>query len=77
MIEKFGNEYSVLLKKNRDEIAQIANDEIAELIIKMRNNEIKVAPGYDGVYGRIELNRESEKETQSKTKVSYIDEYIR
>jgi uncharacterized protein (TIGR00375 family) len=51
LIEKFGNEYSVLLNAKKREISQIADVEIAETIIGIRNNNVKVIPGYDGVYG--------------------------
>ena len=78
LIKKFGNEYSVLLKGNKNEIAQISDVKIAEAIIKMRNGEMKVTPGYDGIYGKIKLSREdsSEQNIETRSRVSYLDEFM-
>ena len=55
LIDKFQDEYSVLLDTSREEIAQVADDTIADAIIRVRQGRVKVTPGYDGVYGRIDL----------------------
>jgi uncharacterized protein (TIGR00375 family) len=55
LINKFGNEYSVLLDAPEEEIASIANESIAKAIIRVRNNKVNIIPGYDGIYGRIEF----------------------
>lgn len=55
LIERFQDEYSVLLDASREEIAQVADDRIADTIIRVREGKVKVTPGYDGVYGRIDL----------------------
>jgi PHP family Zn ribbon phosphoesterase len=79
LIEKFGNEYSVLLNAKKREISQIADTKIAETIIGIRNNNVKVIPGYDGVYGKIEFPITNDfKVTNSKSekKISYLDEFL-
>jgi len=55
LIDKFQDEYSVLLDASRQEIALVADDRIADAIIGVREGSVKVTPGYDGVYGRIDL----------------------
>lgn len=55
LIDKFQNEYSVLLDASREAIAKVADDRIADAIIGVREGSVKVTPGYDGVYGRIDL----------------------
>ena len=66
LIDKFQDEYSVLLDASREEIAQVADDRIADTIIDVREGSVKVTPGYDGVYGRIDLLAEDETEKPEK-----------
>ena len=53
LIEKFGNEYSVLMDASRQQLAPVAGEVIADTIIKVRDGNAVVVPGYDGVYGRL------------------------
>lgn len=79
LIEKFGNEYSVLLNAKKREISQTADENIAEIIVGIRNNNVKVIPGYDGVYGKIEFPITNDfKETNSEREkgISYLDEFL-
>jgi uncharacterized protein (TIGR00375 family) len=53
LIEKFGNEFNILLNVDRQEFTRILeNDLLIDLIIKNREGKIKIKPGYDGVYGK-------------------------
>ncbi|MBS7635883.1 DNA helicase UvrD [Candidatus Bathyarchaeota archaeon] len=52
LVEKFGNEYSVLIDAPKEALESVVNGKIAEAIIRVREDRIKVVPGYDGVYGR-------------------------
>ena len=56
LIEKFGDEYAVLMDKPLDELAQVVDASMAQAILKVRNGTAKVTPGYDGVYGQLVLN---------------------
>jgi uncharacterized protein (TIGR00375 family) len=56
LIEKFGNEYNVLIDASEDSLEGVVDKKIAEAIIKVREGTAKVVPGYDGVYGRLVLN---------------------
>ena len=52
LVEKFGNEFNVLLYAERVELAKFLQDEnLVKLIIDNRAGNIKVKPGYDGKYG--------------------------
>jgi len=52
IIEKFGNEFNVLLNASKDELVKTTSEKIAGAIIKVREGKIKFIAGYDGVYGR-------------------------
>lgn len=52
LVEKFGDEYAVLIDAPKEALTETVNERMASAIIKVREDEIKVIPGYDGVYGR-------------------------
>lgn len=52
LITAFGNEFNVLLNVSFFNLAKVIDKKIAELIIKNRENKIKIKPGFDGQYGR-------------------------
>ncbi len=51
LIEKFGNEFNILLYVKREELARVIDDRLVELILENRKGKIKVKPGFDGEYG--------------------------
>lgn len=61
-LQKLGNEIQVLLEVNKEKLIKVAGERIAELIIKNREQKIKVEPGYDGVYGKPIFNGDIKKE---------------
>jgi uncharacterized protein (TIGR00375 family) len=53
LIELFGNEFNILLNVSKEELAGKKVDEkIIEIILKNREEKIKVKPGFDGEYGK-------------------------
>ena len=52
LIEGFGNEFKVLLEAGETELKKIVNEKLSSLIIKNREGNIKVRPGFDGEYGK-------------------------
>jgi uncharacterized protein (TIGR00375 family) len=56
LVEKFGNEYSVLIDVSLNALLQVVDTQIAQAIIKVREGRAKVAAGYDGVYGQLDLD---------------------
>jgi len=56
LIEKFGDEYSVLIDAPLDTLASVVDLSLAETIVKVREGVLKVTPGYDGVYGQLALD---------------------
>ncbi|MBI2630400.1 DNA helicase UvrD [Candidatus Pacearchaeota archaeon] len=53
-IEKFGNEFNILLYASKEDLLKSFSNEttLIDLILKNRNGKIKVNPGYDGEYGQ-------------------------
>jgi uncharacterized protein (TIGR00375 family) len=69
LISRFGDEYSVLMNTPKEAIAEVVDREVAEAIVRVREGKVKVAPGYDGVYGQLKIFEEvvTEEETFSAT----------
>jgi uncharacterized protein (TIGR00375 family) len=55
LIAKFGNEYAVLIDASMGELSRVVDPGIAEAIVRVRQGKARVVPGYDGVYGRLDL----------------------
>ncbi|MGC8669733.1 MAG: endonuclease Q family protein [Candidatus Micrarchaeia archaeon] len=55
MISKLGNEFHILLESSIDEIENASTEEIGEAISNIRAGKVGIDPGYDGVFGRIDL----------------------
>ena len=52
LIEKFGNEFNILLRVNKEDlISKEVKLKLIDLIIRNREGKIKIKPGYDGEYG--------------------------
>jgi len=52
LINKFENEFNILLNADRQELAKVLKNEVLiDLIIKNRQGNIPVQPGFDGQYG--------------------------
>lgn len=75
LIGRFGNEINILLEAEEKDLRAATHGKIAEIILKTRIGEIKVKPGFDGVYGTLVvdgqekiISGESSKEKSEKSK---------
>lgn len=66
LISNFKNEYTVLLDAAQDELVKVVDKELADAIIRVRMGKINVTPGYDGVYGKLIISKETKKESNAK-----------
>lgn len=56
MVKKLGSEFYILLKLDIKEIAKNVSDKnIALAIANMRAGNVRVKPGYDGIFGSVEV----------------------
>lgn len=55
LVNTFGGEFKVLLETEPEEIKKIAGDRVSEAIARVRNGDISIEPGYDGVFGKIKI----------------------
>ncbi len=53
LVEEHGNELAVLTTVPRVDLAATAGEEMADLIVAVRDGEVEVVAGYDGVYGTV------------------------
>lgn len=51
LVEKFGDEYSALVDVSKEALIEVVDQKVAEAIIRVREDRIRVVPGYDGIYG--------------------------
>jgi PHP family Zn ribbon phosphoesterase len=55
IVSVVGNELEVLLNKSEEELLAGIDGKIVEGIIKVRQGEVEITPGYDGEYGKIKI----------------------
>jgi uncharacterized protein (TIGR00375 family) len=54
MVAKF-SEFEILLNIDEDQIARVSSREIAESVMRVRRGHVHISPGYDGVFGKIQI----------------------
>lgn len=59
LIDRFGNEFNILLNIDKNDLEKTVDEKLAELIIKNREGKLVIEPGYDGVYGKLVLKEET------------------
>ncbi|MFX1518799.1 MAG: endonuclease Q family protein [Promethearchaeota archaeon] len=61
LVNAFGNEFEVLLNVSLEELINVTTAKITEMILKIRQGQVHVSPGYDGVYGELMLYKAQDK----------------
>ena len=52
LIDEIGSEFKILLESSLEELKAVTLSRVAEGIIKVRQGNVKIEPGYDGVFGK-------------------------
>lgn len=55
-------EFTLLLDTDPEEIARLSSPAIAESVMRVRQGQVHIAPGYDGVFGKIQIYSHEERE---------------
>ena len=63
LIKNLGNEFSILLDIPDDELNNRCPPRIAKGIINMRKGSVRILPGYDGEYGKVNVFKEGEEKS--------------
>ena len=71
LIDKFETEFKVLLEISQSDLSSCVSPEISEGIIRAREGNVYIEPGYDGVYGKIKIFSKGEKKDLSKQKTLF------
>ncbi len=71
LIEKFGNEFKVLIDTPLQDLTAVTLPEIAEGIIRVREGRVFIEPGYDGVYGKVRIFSKGEQKTVPRQKTLF------
>jgi uncharacterized protein (TIGR00375 family) len=62
LIRQLGSEFDILLDADEAALKSAALPEIAEGILRVREGRVRIEPGYDGEYGKIEIFKEGEQQ---------------
>ena len=62
MLNKLGNELFILKEAPLEAVKKVAGSLAAEGIRRVRASEVKIAAGYDGEYGKINIFSQQERE---------------
>ncbi len=62
IVPRVGTEFDILLKIEEERLLKELPERIADGIIRVREGKVKILPGYDGEYGKIEIFGEEERQ---------------
>jgi len=77
LVNSFENEYSVMIDTLEPDLLKVADSKIVAAILKVRTGNFKVIPGFDGVYGQLDLdsNNQEKQSHFGSVKQTNIDDF--
>jgi uncharacterized protein (TIGR00375 family) len=73
LIDKFGDEYTVLIDASKDALNEVVEAQIADAILRVRDGSVSIVPGYDGVYGKLILSEVASGKTPRRERVQQMN----
>jgi len=73
LVQRFGDEYTVLMEKTKQELASVVDERVADAVVRIREGRAKVVPGYDGVYGTLVLSESVSEEKVDAGRVQQLN----
>jgi uncharacterized protein (TIGR00375 family) len=73
LVGKFGDEYTVLIDTSKDALARVVDESIADAVLRVRTGSVRVVPGYDGVYGKLDLSADGSAEEPRRESVRQLN----
>jgi uncharacterized protein (TIGR00375 family) len=73
LIGRFGDEYTVLIDAAKEALAEVADAAVADAVVKVRTGAARVVPGYDGVYGKLDLGAAGRAEKPRRGRVQQLN----
>jgi uncharacterized protein (TIGR00375 family) len=73
LIDKFGNEYTVLIDASKDALNEVVEAQVADAILRVRAGSASVVPGYDGVYGKLILGEAAPAEKHRSVRIQQMN----
>jgi PHP family Zn ribbon phosphoesterase len=61
-VERGGSEFDILLELSPEELTSFTPPIILEGILRVRAGRLRITPGYDGVFGKIQIFSPEERE---------------
>jgi uncharacterized protein (TIGR00375 family) len=65
LIKNFNSEFKILLDVEQEKIAAVSLPEIGEAISRVRQGNVKISPGFDGEFGKINVFGEGEEKPKT------------
>ncbi|MCB2145035.1 MAG: UvrD-helicase domain-containing protein [Deltaproteobacteria bacterium] len=62
LLESIGNEFTILHYMDRDIIESVGVPLLAEAVFRMRENRVSFSPGYDGIFGTLQIFSDRERD---------------